>query len=57
MGVKLTGVLNYTYTSNHWVICDALFDLVPFVKVKKREKYPWGSVTFSKVASFNLQLK
>ena len=31
-------------------ICDALRDLVPFVQFKKREKYPWRSVTFSKVA-------
>ena len=23
---------------------------VPFVELKKREKYPWRSVTFSKVA-------
>ena len=37
-------------------ICGALRDLVPFVQLKKREKYPWRSVTFSKVASFSLQL-
>ena len=30
--------------------CDALRDLVPFVQFKKREKHPWRSVTFSKVA-------
>ena len=30
--------------------CDALHDLVLFAQFKKREKYPWGSVTFSKVA-------
>ena len=29
---------------------DVLRDLVPFVQFKKREKYPWRSVTFSKVA-------
>ena len=29
--------------------CDALHDLVPFVQFKKREKYPWKGVTFSKV--------
>ena len=29
---------------------DALRDLVPFVQFKKREKHPWRSVTFSKVA-------
>ena len=27
-----------------------LCHLVPFVQFKKREKHPWGSVTFSKVA-------
>ena len=26
----------------------ALRDLVPFVQLKKREKYPWRSATFSK---------
>ena len=29
-------------------ICDALRDLVPFDQFKKREKYSWRSVTFSK---------
>ena len=28
-------------------ICDALRDLVPFIKFKKREKHTWRSVTFS----------
>ena len=37
-------------------ICDALRDLVPFVQIKKREKDPWRSVNFSKVAGFILQL-
>ena len=27
---------------------DALWDLVPFVQFKKREKHTWSSVTFSK---------
>ena len=31
-------------------ICDALLDLVPFVQFKRREKHPWRSVNFSKVA-------
>ena len=31
-------------------ICDALRDLVLFVQFKKREKPPWSSVDFSKVA-------
>ena len=30
--------------------CGALRDLVPFVEFKKREKHPWRSVNFSKVA-------
>ena len=29
---------------------DALRDLVLFVQLKKREKHPWRSVTFSKVS-------
>ena len=37
-------------------ICEALRDLVPFEQFKKREKYPWRTVTFSKVTCFNLQL-
>ena len=28
----------------------ALRDLVPFVQFKKREKHPWRSVNYSKVA-------
>ena len=31
-------------------ICDALHNLVPFVQFKKREKHPWRSFTFSKIA-------
>ena len=30
----------------------ALRDLVPFIQFKKREKHPWRSVTFSKVAGW-----
>ena len=34
-----------------WVdVCDAWGDLVAFVQFKRREKHPWRSVTFSKVA-------
>ena len=29
---------------------DALRDSIPFVQFEKREKHPWRSVTFSKVA-------
>ena len=31
------------------VICDALRDFMQSVQFKKREKFPWRSVTFSKV--------
>ena len=34
-------------------LCDVLRDLVPIVQFKKREKHPWRSVTFSKVADFH----
>ena len=36
--------------------CGALRDLVAFVQFEKREKDPWRSVKFSKVAGFSLQL-
>ena len=32
--------------------CYVLRDLVPFVQFKKRDKYPWRSVTLSKVVGF-----
>ena len=42
---------------HHWaVIFDVLRNLVPFVQIKKREKHPWRSVTFSKVAGFCLKV-
>ena len=33
-------------------ICDVLRDLVPFAQFKNREKDPWRSATFNKVAGF-----
>ena len=33
-------------------MCGELRDLVLFVQFKKREKHPWRSVTFSKVAGY-----
>ena len=39
-----------------FLICDALRDLVSFVQLLKREKHPWTSVTFSKVAGFHFFL-
>ena len=38
------------------LICDALHDLVPFAQFKKREKQPWRSVTFSKLAGYIAQI-
>ena len=37
-------------------MCGALGDLVSFVQFKKREKHPWRSITFSKVAGLKLTL-
>ena len=59
----MTGVLD-CYLPNHMVtrqntqnisnnslnICDVLRDIVNFVQLKKCEKHPWRSITFSKVA-------
>ena len=47
--------------SVHWGVqkhcrCDALSNMIPFVQFKKREKQPWSSITFIKVASWSLQL-
>ena len=39
---------------NNIAISDALRDLVAYVQFKKREKDPWRSVTFSKVAGFSV---
>ena len=33
-------------------ICGALSGLIPFAQFKNREKHPWRSVNFSKVAGF-----
>ena len=35
-------------------LCDTLRGFVPFVQFEKREKTPWKSVTFSKVAGFDV---
>ena len=45
-------VLNTPLINHGTNICDALSDSVPFVQFEKREKHPWRSVTFSKVADF-----
>ena len=38
---------------NELQICSALRELVPFVQFKKREKHPWKSVNFSKIAGWS----
>ena len=35
--------------------CVALGDLAPYTEFQKREKHPWGSVTFSKVLLADLK--
>ena len=35
--------------------CDVLRDLASFAQLKKCEKHPWRSVTFSKVAGLKLK--
>ena len=42
----------FVSTLADFLICDGLHDLVPFVQFKKREKHPWRSTTFIKVAVF-----
>ena len=54
-------VLNFLFSSEghyfqiswiHFFICGALRDLILFVQFKKREKHPWRSVNFRKVAGW-----
>ena len=47
---------NYDYKKVIVNKCSALCDLVPFAQFTKREKQPWRSVNFGKVAGFSLQL-
>ena len=42
----------FDHISELWGRFDALRVLVPSVNFKKREKNPWRSVNFSKVAGF-----
>ena len=42
--------IHYISNKEFGVTCGVLRDLVPFVQFKKREKHPWRSVTFSRVA-------
>ena len=48
MKVKMSiPLLGSTYMM---LLFDTLSDMVSFVQFKKRERFPWRSVTFSKVA-------
>ena len=47
---SLTGSRKVVDLINRLGHCDASRDLVPYVQFKKREKDPWRSVNFSKVA-------
>ena len=53
-GISESHTTNHTirYLSDGYVDvkCDALRDLVAFVQFKKRERHPWRSVNFNKVA-------
>ena len=46
----LTCIINQRTLGAMVKMRDALYDLVPFVQFKKREKHQWRSVTFSKGA-------
>ena len=58
VGLALKGLTTFsrhTYVNIHMtprtsLMYDALHDLVAFVQFKEREKHPWRSVNFSKVA-------
>ena len=41
---------NICFLMLYFVMLCGIWDLVPFVKFKKRGKHPWKSVTFSRVA-------
>ena len=49
---RLKNVIEFYSSIGKGIICDVLRDLLPFVQFEKREKHPWRSVTFSKVAGF-----
>ena len=40
------------YLQMSLLICDVLRDLVPFAQLRKREKHPWRSATFSNASNF-----
>ena len=47
-------IKNFCENRKPLTTCDALHDSLSFVQFKKREKHPWRSVNFSKVAGFSL---
>ena len=53
-GISESHTTNHTirYLSDDYIDikCDALRDLVAFVQLKKRDRHPWRSVDFNKVA-------
>ena len=54
--IATSKILFYPTTCQTFIWAD-LLDLVPFVQFEKREKHPWRSVTFSKIAGFTLQIQ
>ena len=51
--LKAIELLQKVKSNQNKLICGAFRDLVAFVQFKKREKHPWKSVNFSKVAGFS----
>ena len=54
--IKLACFRSYLKNRIKYMWCVTWY-LVPCAQFKKREKHPWRSVTFSKVANWSLQLK
>ena len=53
--VRIPIIFSYCWwgsKANPVCICDVLRDFASFAQLKKCEKHPWRSVTFSKVAGF-----
>ena len=50
-GLHLIRLINVKF-----LVCDALRNLVPFAKFKKREEHPWKCTTFGKVSGVSLKL-
>ena len=50
IGLSLAAQIQSWIFEKKKTVCDELRDLVPFVPFKKREKHPWRSVNFRKIA-------